>query len=82
MKPQKFRSDVSTKSGHRRVSDLEYAAARLFLMIEGLAEGRIDPGPSEASWARELVEDLDIPEETLDQACLDHDDMTGVGIAA
>jgi hypothetical protein len=81
MTPKKFRSEATGNPG-RRVSNLEYGAARLFLMIEGLAEGRIDPGPSEASWAREMIEDLDIPEETLDQAALDHDDMTGAGIAA
>ncbi|HTF55944.1 MAG TPA: hypothetical protein VK661_01635 [Planctomycetota bacterium] len=68
---------MKTATESRRIADLEYAASRLFLMVEALNSGRIEPGQAESTWAQGLLEDLDIADEVMDQAALDHDDMTG-----
>ena len=68
---------MKTATGSRRIADLEYAASRLFLMVEALTSGRIEPGQAESTWAQGLLEDLDIADEVMDQAALDHDDMAG-----
>ena len=77
MKLPKAGTRTQAASGSRRTADLEYAASRLFLMVEALASGRIEPGQAETSWAQGLLEELDISDEVMDQAALDHDDMTG-----
>jgi len=77
MKLPKAGTRTQTASGSRRVADLEYAASRLFHMVEAIVSGHIEPGQAETSWAQGLLEDLDIPDEVMDQATLDHDEMTG-----
>lgn len=77
MKLPKAGTRTQSANGSRRVADLEYAASRLFLMMEALNSGRIEPGQAETSWAQGLLEDLEISDEVMDQAALDHDEMTG-----
>ena len=49
-----------------------YAAARPFFMLEALCTGDIEPRQAELDWARDLLDGLDIPEETLNDAQADH----------
>ena len=77
MKLPKAGLRTQSVTGGRRIADLEYAASRLFLMVEALSSGRIEPGQAESTWAQGLLEELDIPDEVMDQAALDHDEMTG-----
>ena len=77
MKLPKAGTRTQSATGGRRIADLEYATSRLFIMLEALTSGRIEPGQAETSWAQGLLEDLDIPDEVMDQASLDHDDMMG-----
>jgi hypothetical protein len=77
MKLSKAGTRTQSAGGSRRIADLEYAASRLFLMVEAINAGRFEPGQAESSWAQALLEDLDIPDEVMDQASLDHDEMTG-----
>jgi hypothetical protein len=77
MKLPKEGTRTQSAAGSRRIADLEYATSRLFLMVEGLTSGRIEPGQAESTWAQGLLEELDIADEVMDQAALDHDDMMG-----
>jgi len=57
-----------------------YVAARLYLMIEAVARGRIAPGQHELGWAAAALDDLDVSEETMDEAVRDHEDLVGEGV--
>ncbi len=53
----------------------QYAAARFYFMLEALCTGEIRPSQAELDWARDLLDTLDLPQETLDDAEADHHKM-------
>jgi len=74
---ESVKTRISAKADGRPAKDLQYVAARLYLMLEALCTGRMAPGRYELDWADDLLDDLDVPEGVMDEAHADHEGMMG-----